>query len=694
MPTFDSNATKWYKIGFVTDGSDDVKYLTDNGADKQFTLDAEVENADNQLWQLVGDEKNGFEIMSKAGLFAYLNDYYFTGFTTSQKGQWQQFLVKVKKSKNPDFKTVPTKQLELINANQVIVPDGNKVSTGSEEFYGTPIKTSVIFKQVVEEVVKQVGVTVVQPQGLGATITVEGVTGDPTQTYEGQLWQLNEGQEYTLKIVAPKGYELAYIMDNYTYVQSTEAKFTPNENITRLEVHFKQKKYIVPLEQKFDGGIIKLKDMYREDFPLGQELTLEAIPNPGYKLEYIKVRDENITDSKKFLVDEDNTLDVSFIKKTTGTIYTLTQEGGSVTIEGHQDKEEVKLGTELSLTVNVTEGYELISLKVGGTDVKDSKKFTVAVDNTIEAVFQKKTYSLTAPTTEGGKLSFTNVEAGQKVEYGTEVAVSVVPEEGYELVSLTAGGKDIKEAKSFVVGDNNEILAVFKKKTYKLSLPEATEEGSVEFEGNITAEKEVEYGTEVSLKILPKKGYELKTLTVGGKDISQDKKFTVGDDNTILVSFAEKFYTLVAPKVDGGKIEFLGIEEGAKLKMGQKVRIKVTPNKGYTLDKLTAGGKDISSDYILTVDEDNTIELAFRKVTAIESLDGISFAVYPNPATELIKLEGLNANAQVQIISISGKLMLSAKADFVGSLQINVSHLPKGLYLVRSGKAVVKLQLR
>ncbi len=218
-------------------------------------------------------------------------------------------------------------------------------------------------------------------------------------------------------------------------------------------------------------------------------------------------------------------------------------------------------------------------------------------------------------------------------------------------------------------------------------------QGAVEFEGYNNGDK-AEYGTEVPVKVLPKKGYELESITVGGKDVTASKKFTVGENNDIVVKWTEKLYDLVAPKVDGGHIEFLGINEGDKLKIGQKVRIKVVPNKGYTLDKLTAGGKDISSDLILTVDEDNTIELTFRKATAVELLEGISFAVYPNPATEFVKVEGLPANAQVDVISLTGKRVLSAQADFAGSLELNVAHLPKGLYLVRSGKMVVKLQVR
>ncbi len=695
VASFDANATKWYKVAFITDGSEDVKYLTSKGVDQRFTLESEIADSDDQLWQLVGDKDAGFELISKGGLYAYLSNYYFSGYATSQKGQWGQYLMKLKVSKNPKFKTLKTRQIDLVNGGgNVLIPDGNKVSLGGELNYYTqqPINTSVLFKQVGEEPkpVEKVSVTI-QCEAYKGSVTIEGVTEAPIVSGNDNTWSLEAGKEYTLNIVAKKGWDFSHIYDN-RYANLEEKTFTASKENSRVEVHFKEKKYSVALYKKYEGGSVSVTNAFIEQLPLGFNVQLSVTPDAGYELESLTVRGQDIMATKSFEIDEDNTIVAVFKKKTTGTLHTLTNEGGSVTFEGHQDGAEVKLGQEVNLVVTPTEGYELITLKVGGNDVKDSKKFVVSVDNTIEAVFQKKTYTLTAPSVMGGKLMFKDIKAGDKVEYGTPVTIEVVPETGYELATLTARGEDIMASKIFVVRDNNEIQASFKKKKYQLTLP-TNDNGTVQFDG-LENEAMVEFGTEVSLVVTPKKGYELESLVVGGKDITTDKKFIVGEDNAIVVRFKEKLYTLVAPTFEGGSIQFLGINAGDKLKLGTKVRVKVIPEKGYVLEKLTAGGKDITIDRILTIDENNDVVAVFRKANALDEIDGFSFAVYPNPATDYVVLEGLAVNAKVQVLDLTGKVVLTANADFTGSLRLNVSHLPKGLYLVRSAKAVVKLQIR
>ncbi len=523
-------------------------------------------------------------------------------------------------------------------------------------------------------------------------VSIVGESQTPITLSDTQkLWSLEVGKEYTLAITPKAGWEFDYLWDN-RYIYDRTAKFTASENNTLITLHFKEKTYPVKLYTPVEGGAIQIINHWAETAYLDQEMQLKAIPEAGYTLKSVKVRGVDITSSMKFLIAEDNAIEALFIKKTTGTLKTLTNEGGSVTFEGHNDGDEVNLGDEVTLIVTPNKGYELVTLKVGGEDVMNTKKFNVKVDNTIEAVFQKKTYTLSVPNVAGGKLKLKDVNEGDLVEYGKAITIEVEPETGYELATLTAGGLNIKDSKILVVGENNDIQASFEKKKYELTLP-TSDKGSLELVG-IQAGAKVEFGQEVTIKVLPNKGFMLKTLEAGGQDITETKKFIVGENNEIVVSFTEKHYTLVAPEVEGGRIQFLGIDEGAKLKLGTKVRVRIIPARGHVLAKLTAGGQDITADRILTVGENNDIVAIFRKATALDEIEGFSFALYPNPATDYVVLEGLPVKAKVQILDLTGKVVLTAEADFAGSLRLNVSHLPKGLYLVRSGKAIVKLQIR
>lgn len=141
-------------------------------------------------------------------------------------------------------------------------------------------------------------------------------------------------------------------------------------------------------------------------------------------------------------------------------------DNGSVAFEGLADNAEVAEGTEVTLVVTPDAGYELETLTVGGVDVKDTKTFTVGVDNTIIVTFKKVggTQVLTLPAgIKNGTVSFEGINEGSEVAEGTEVTLVVTPDAGYELETLTVGGVDVKDTKKFVVGADNTIVVTFKK---------------------------------------------------------------------------------------------------------------------------------------------------------------------------------------------------------------------------------------
>lgn len=56
--------------------------------------------------------------------------------------------------------------------------------------------------------------------------------------------------------------------------------------------------------------------------------------------------------------------------------------------------------------------------------------------------------------------------------------------------------------------------------------------------------------------------------------------------------------------------------------------------------------------------------------------------VYPNPATDLLKVEGLPANAQLTITDVVGKLAMQVSST-ESNTTININELPSGLYLIK-----------
>ncbi len=64
--------------------------------------------------------------------------------------------------------------------------------------------------------------------------------------------------------------------------------------------------------------------------------------------------------------------------------------------------------------------------------------------------------------------------------------------------------------------------------------------------------------------------------------------------------------------------------------------------------------------------------------------------IYPNPTSSLIKIKGLSARVEYQVLTMQGELMMS---DFV-SLEnnfIDVQELATGIYILRIGNSILKI---
>ena len=68
---------------------------------------------------------------------------------------------------------------------------------------------------------------------------------------------------------------------------------------------------------------------------------------------------------------------------------------------------------------------------------------------------------------------------------------------------------------------------------------------------------------------------------------------------------------------------------------------------------------------------------------AIDEAEETMFRIYPNPATDVIHIEGLeNGSHQLFVYDMLGKVVASAMvSDNV--TDINISHLPEGVYVVK-----------
>ena len=325
-----------------------------------------------------------------------------------------------------------------------------------------------------------------------------------------------------------------------------------------------------------------------------------------------------------------DTGDKAYYAKFTKRYYSITipkMENGSV----KADKSEAVEGREVTLTVEPGEGYRLVesSLKANGIvatkkdDSENEYTFTMPAENvTVDAKFTK-IYSITIPEMENGSVTADTSEAVK----GTEVTLTVEPNEGYRLVesSLKANGivatkKDDSENEyTFKMpAENVTVNAKFTKIYYSITTPEMEN-------GSVTADtRKAVKGTEVTLTVEPNEGYRLVENSLKANGIVATKKddseneytFKMPSSNVTVTGAFERdpnyHEIIIEPN------EFVGIETSVPYaKPGETVEGRLYSDDDYMIDKVYVNNEEVklNSDYKFTFtmpDEDAVIKVTMK----------------------------------------------------------------------------------
>ena len=358
-----------------------------------------------------------------------------------------------------------------------------------------------------------------------------------------------------------EGYELKELKANETSIFDTK-KFKVTNETTVTAVFGLQ---TFKIEKEIVGeGTLELSDatdptspLNLEAVPYGTKIKVEATPKAGgeWQLSTLEAGTANIYTTKEFIVTAPVTVKAVFTSKTVQkyAVQLVQPEHGKISIKNYTDAQlaEVLEGTELTVENDPDEGYGLKEIRVNGIPLAEAT-FKVTGLTTVTAVFELKKFKImTDVMGEGCSLTFKNaiddseITDLEAVPYGMEVKVEAKGQnEDWELISLLAGTQDIKAEKKFVVKAEVTVYAIFQNKnakTFEVKLIQP-EHGTLAIEGYTTETlKRVAKGTELTVKVTPTNGYELKELKANGVDIIiSTKKFTVTADTEVTAKFEKK----------------------------------------------------------------------------------------------------------------------------------------------------------
>ena len=514
-------------------------------------------------------------------------------------------------------------------------------------------------------------------QSFAVTLTKEG-EGMVTATGADDLDAVAYGTELTIVATPAEGYELTALTANGTDILASQ-KVTVKEAV-EVKATFTKKTFAVTLTHESEGDLDATGADDLKAVSYGTKLTVTATPAEGYELTALTANGKDILATKSFVVKNDTEVKATFAKKTFAV--TLTHEGeGKVDATGYDKLSAVPYGTELTIVATPKQGYELTALTAKDKDILETRKVVVTDNLTIRATFTKKTFAVELTKEGEGVLDATGADDLKAVPYGTKLTITATPAEGYELTGLLADGFDILQSKSIVVTEKTSIKAIFRKKTFAVTLT-SNEYGEITIVEPVDP-KRIPYGTELTIEATPQQGYELTALTANGTDILATKKIVVEGNLTVKATFTKKTFAVTLTSNEHGDITIVEPVDLEAVPYGTTLTVKATgKNAQCVLTELTANGKNILATKSFVVTDVTEVKATFVDHTGVERTVKQQTQLYPNPATDYVIVEGVAPASEVTLHSMTGERLYAGRADSRGTLQIDLTPYADGVYLV------------
>ena len=308
-----------------------------------------------------------------------------------------------------------------------------------------------------------------------------------------------------------------------------------------------------------------------------------------------------------------------------------------------------------------------------------------------------KTFAVTLTQGDNGTISATGANDLNAVLEGTELTITDSPKRGYELTALTANGEDILATKKWNVREDTEIKATFAKKNKNYTVtftPEGEGENKLTATRNgepFTSGSPAHEGDKIVITAQPAEGYQIDKWLIGKEEMEFTPytgkttfECTVGTvDVLIKATFAKKTYPVTLAYNEHGTISIVEPVDLEAVPYGTTLTVKATgKNAQCELTALTANGKDILSTKQFTVQGATKVQATFVDRTSVETIRGHALRIYPNPAQTFVLIEGLQPASQVSLYSMNGKQLYTGQTDQQGALQIDLTALSDGVYLL------------
>ena len=321
--------------------------------------------------------------------------------------------------------------------------------------------------------------------------------------------EYNHGTEVTLTATPTEGYHFVRWSDGET---NATRIITITSDVT-LTAEFAINVYMVTLNA--ENGTVTGAGEYNH----GTEVILTATPTEGYH--FVRWSDGETNATRTITVTSDVTLTAEFAINQYQV--TLESDGnGIVTGSGVYD-----YGIEVTIEAIANEGYHFVKWSDGNTE--NPRTIVVTEDVELKAEFAINQYEVNVTADENAM-----VTGSGTYDYGTEVMIEAIANEGYHFVQWSDGNTE--NPRTIVVTEDVELKAEFALNQYEVNV-------TADENGMVTGSGTYDYGTEVMIEAIANEGYRFVQWSDGNTE--NPRTIVLTEDVELRAEFEEDGKTLV-----------------------------------------------------------------------------------------------------------------------------------------------------
>lgn len=401
-------------------------------------------------------------------------------------------------------------------------------------------------------------------------------------------------------------------------------------------------------------------------YDYGATAHLVVITNTGY--EFISW-DDGETDNPRTIVVEGDATYTAIFKPLQYEITTECDpvEGGTVTGAGVYN-----YGTTATLTATPNENYIFICWSDGIPS--NPRNVTVTGNANYKALFMQNSTPTYTITVVSNSVLLGEVSGGGVYPEGTTIEISATPAPIAFFKGWDDGNTD--NPRAITVTQDMTFTALFEVippvETYTITVrPENPLLGSTYGSGTYHLNDVINIGA------TPSQGFYFSGWQDG--EMSNPRTITVTGDAEYIAHFSQNPVLTYTVTVYYDETQGFIIGAGTYA-AGATATIAAIPADGFYFKKWSDDTTDNPKQVL--VDHDIVLT-AFFDQTGVDENGNIIVDLYPNPANDKIRLEGLEGENKVEIYNAYGMLVKTVGIN--GDSEISISELTAGYYILRVG---------